>query len=102
MPHEFSRKVRFPAEIKLGGAKGWAKRAIPDGPSSLPSGRRDILTQHYQYNPGGRATAVGFATCARFSGAKSMNRAKKALILMVVSTLGLWGCAKGPAPSPAP
>jgi chromosome segregation ATPase len=26
-----------------------------------------------------------------------MNRAQKALVLLVVSTMGLWGCAKGPA-----
>jgi septal ring factor EnvC (AmiA/AmiB activator) len=27
-----------------------------------------------------------------------MSRAKKALVLMVVCTMGLWGCAKGPTP----
>src|SRR5260370_34215417 len=34
-------------------------------------------------------------------GANIMTRARKALAILVVSTLGLWGCAKGPAGSSA-
>jgi septal ring factor EnvC (AmiA/AmiB activator) len=45
--------------------------------------------------------AIIILELTRTKGANIMTRAHKALAILVVSSLGLWGCAKGPAGSSA-